>query len=144
MTKATLIILDTNVISEAIKREPNEAVFDWLARQDREQLCTTAITAAELRAGAAALDSGRRRDSLIGAINAALTVDLGGRILPFSDAASPAFAEITARRRRLGRGWSPMDMLIASIALVESLPVAMRNVDDFEETGVDVINPWDS
>ena len=139
-----MIILDTNVISEVIKRGPNEAVFNWLASQDPDQLCTTAITAAELRAGAAALDPGRRRDSLIEAINTALIVDLGGRILPFSDAASPAFAEITARRRRLGRGWSPMDMLIASIALVEGLPVATRDVDDFDETGVELINPWDA
>jgi toxin FitB len=137
-----LIILDTNVISEAIKREPSPVVRAWLAGIDRAQFCTTAITAAELKAGAAALDPGRRRDALISAIDQVLADDLGGRILPLDERCTPHFAEITARRRRLGVGWEPMDMLIASIALRNGFPVATRDVSGFEETGVDIINPW--
>lgn len=137
-----MIILDTNVISEAISSYPNQTVLEWLASQDPEQLCTTAITAAELRAGAPVLPAGRRRDALTEAINSMLAVDLDGRILPFSEPASKAFAEITARRRRLGLGWSAMDMLIAAIALVDSAGVATRDLGGFDATGVDLIDPW--
>ena len=130
------------MISDAIAVRPNEGVLAWLAAQDPEELCTTAITAAELRAGAAALDPGRRRETLVEAIEKALTDDLMGRIVPFDAKASLAFAEITARRRRLGKGWSPIDMLIASIAATTSSAVATRNVYDFEESDVELIDPW--
>jgi predicted nucleic acid-binding protein len=106
-------------------------------------LWTTAITAAELRAGVAALPEGRRKRDLHDAIEAALHVDLGNRVLPFDDAASVAFAAISARRRRSGSSWDHMDLLIAAIAAVKGATVATRNTIDFEETGVPFVDPWE-
>ena len=86
-----MIIVDTNVISDAISAKPTPSVYAWLRRQPIRDLWTTAVTAAELRAGVAALPDGRRKTALIGQIEGALSEDFEGRILPFDNAASAAF-----------------------------------------------------
>lgn len=137
-----MIILDTNVISDVIGRYPTERVCNWLAAQDPDRVWTTAITAAELRAGASALAEGHRKRQLSEAIEAALRVDFENRILPFDDAASSAYAEISAQRRRSGLSWDHLDLFIASIAAVNNAVVATRNVRDFEGCGVELVDPW--
>jgi predicted nucleic acid-binding protein len=139
-----LIIVDTNVISDAIAPKPSPMVLEWLAAQPVNDLWTTAITAAELRAGAAALQESRRKTTLSAAIENALSEDFSGRILPFDNAASVAFATISARRRRLGLSIGHMDMQIAAIAVVHAAVVATRNTYHFEEAGLILINPWDA
>lgn len=129
-----MIIVDTNVISDAIAPRPTERVLAWLAAQPVDALWTTAITAAELRAGVA-LPEGRRKRALGEAVEGALYADFAGRILPFDDAASIAFASISARRRRSGRPVAEMDVQIAAIALV-------RGATDFDDTGIAFVDPW--
>jgi hypothetical protein len=67
---------------------------------------------------------------------------MSSRILPFDSAAAHRFAEIVAVRRRIGREIQPLDAQIAAIAKVRGAVVATRNIDDFEECGIDLINPW--
>lgn len=137
-----MIIVDTNVISDAIAPRPTERVVAWLAAQPVDALWTTAITAAELRAGVAALPEGRRKRALGEAIEGALYADFAGRILPFDDAASVAFASVSARRRRSGRPVAEMDVQIAAIAMVRGATVATRNATDFDDTGIAFVDPW--
>lgn len=139
-----MIILDTNVISDAIAAVPTPRVLEWLAAQPIGDLWTTAVTAAEVRAGVSILIDGRKKQSLHEAVEAMLNEDFGGRILPFDDAASIAFARITARRRRLGRPVGLLDMQIAAIAVARGAPVATRNDLHFDDPEITVINPWDA
>lgn len=137
-----MIIVDTNLISDAIAPRPTPVVRDWLASQPVDELWTTAITAAELRAGAAALPAGQRRSLLVELIERLLIEDFEGRVLPFDDAATVPFAQITARQRRLGRPVGLLDVQIAAIAVVHGAAVATRNTLHFEEAGLVLINPW--
>ena len=137
-----MIILDTNVMSDAIAPIPTPIVLSWLAAQPVEELWTTAITAAELRAGVSILIDGRKKRALYDAIEAMLAIDFGGRILPFDDAASIAYARISARRRREGRGAGATDTMIAAIAVTRNAIVATRNTSHFDDPEVRMVNPW--
>lgn len=138
-----MIIVDTNVISEVISPRPTASVVNWLRVQPIDEVWTTAITAAELRAGVAALPEGRRKVGLGKTVELLLTGDFENRILAFDNEASKAFAEISGRRRRKGRNFGPLDMQIAAIAVVHGAAVATRNTAHFEEAGLILIDPWE-
>lgn len=138
-----MIILDTNVVSEPMRRKPDARVLAWLAAQDAGALYTTAVTEAELRTGLAIMPEGRRREALAAALEAVLGEDLAGRVLPFEGgAAARAYAAIQAGRRASGSPISMADAMIAAIARTRGASVATRNVSDFGDTGVEVIDPW--
>lgn len=138
-----MIILDTNVVSEPMRPEPDGRVLAWLAAQDAGALFITAVTEAELRTGLAIMPEGRRREALAAALEAVLAEDFAGRVLPFEGgAAARAYATIQAARRGMGRPISMTDAMIAAIAQARGAQVATRNVGDFADTGVDVVNPW--
>ena len=121
---------------------PAQVVLDWFAVQEAEALHITAITEAELRAGAAILSAGRRRDAIEAAIDAVVRQDFAGRVLPFDGAAARAYAAIRAERRTMGRPIAEADAQIAAIARTRGAAVATRNVVDFEGCGVEIIDPW--
>ncbi|ACJ01061.1 type II toxin-antitoxin system VapC family toxin [Rhodospirillum centenum] len=137
-----MLILDTNVLSEVLRRVPEPAVERWLAAQDGTDVYLTAITEAELRRGAAIMPAGRRKDGIAHAIDAILTEDFQGRILPFDSAAASAYAVIAAERQSAGRPISHFDAQIAAIARARSGIVVTRNTADFTGCGVVLINPW--
>ena len=137
-----MIVLDTNVVSEMLRPEPAPAVETWLAAQHGPDIHLSAIGEAELRRGIAMLPAGRRRDSLARAIDAIVTRDFAGRVLPFDSAAAVAFARIFADRRAAGRPISFPDCQIAATARANGAAIATRNVADFEGCGVEVIDPW--
>ena len=137
-----MIILDTNVVSELLRPAPSLAVEAWLAAQDGATVFFTAIGEAELRLGAAILPAGRRRTSLAEAIDAMLEADFRNRILPFDTAAAQAYAAIAATRRAAGRPISQFDCQIAAIARNKQAVLATRNKVDYEDCGIEVINPW--
>ena len=137
-----MIILDTNVVSELLRPAPSPAVEAWLAAQDGATVFFTAIGEAELRLGVAILPAGRRRTSLAEAIDAMLEEDFRGRILPFDTAAAQAYAAIAATRRAAGRPISQFDCQIAAIARNKQAVVATRNTVDYEDCGIEVIDPW--
>src|SRR5437868_6176723 len=110
-----MILLDTNVISELMRPQPDPGVESWIAAQPAGELFITAITEAELRFGIEILPPGQRRQQLQIALAGMLDVDFAGRVLPFDSAAAVAYATVAADRRRSGRPISQMDAQIAAI-----------------------------
>lgn len=139
-----MILLDTNVISELMRADPNSTVLTWFGAHDAASLFISAVTEAELRTGVAILPEGKRRDHLQSALEGMIVEDFPGRVLPFDSQAARAYADIAAGRRTAGRPIAEADCQIAAIAKAAGAPVATRNVKDFDGCGVEVINPWDA
>lgn len=137
-----MIILDTNVLSEVMLHEPDAAVVDWLDRQAAESLWLTSVTVFEVRLGLALLPAGRRRRALEQAFALFLTDDLENRILDFDSAAAVAAATLAAARTRAGRPSDMRDTQIAGIALARRATLATRNVRQFADLTVPVVDPW--
>lgn len=139
-----MIVLDTNVLSELAKPDPDASVLAWVARQRRAELCTTAVNEAELAYGLALLPKGRRRDALTQAVARLLGEGLGGRVLAFDRAAATIYGDVASRRRGVGRPIATADGQIAAIARACGAKlVASRDRGGFEGCGVPVLNPWE-
>jgi len=139
-----VIILDTNVISELARTDPEPNVVTWLDSLPAAEVATTAITVAELLYGVARLPDGRRRAALAETIDALISEDFRGRVEPFDRRAAERYATIVVGREKKGRPIGMADAQIAAICLVRSAPLATRNTGDFADTGIDLINPWDA
>ena len=137
-----MIVLDTNVVSELMRPSPAPAVVEWIAGHDAADLFLTAVGEAELRAGVAVMPAGRRRDGIASAVESMLREDFASRILAFDSAAARSYAAVVAARRRSGRPLAQFDGQIAAIAHSRRMAVATHNTRDFEDTGVDLIDPW--
>ena len=137
-----MIVIDTNVVSELMRMTPEPAVMTWFSGQDSAELYLTAVSEAELRAGAAILPAGRRRDRLTAEVDAVVREDFAGRVLPFDSAAASAYAAIAASRRSMGRPILEADCQSAAIARASDAAVATRNGADFEHCGIALIDPW--
>ena len=137
-----VVLLDTNVVSELIRKSPAPAVEAWVARHYLEDLFFSAVGEAELRYGAAILPAGRRRETLVSDIETMLLDAFEDRVLPFDSEAARAYAELAALRRSAGRPVAPADCQIAAIARSRNMAVATRNVRDFEDMGIEIIDPW--
>lgn len=137
-----VVLLDTNVVSELVRKSPDPAVGAWAAGHPLEDLFFLAVGEAELRYGAAILPTGRRRETLISDIERMLHDAFEGRILPFDSDAARAYADIAAMRRSAGRPVAPADCQIAAIARSRAIAVATRNVRDFEDIDIEVVDPW--
>ena len=138
-----MILLDTNVVSELMRPAPAQAVMSWLTTRPPTSLFLSTVTEAELRYGVMLLPEGRRRSELLTALETMLTVDFAGRILPFDSPAASAFAAISTGRRQMGKPISQFDAQIAAIAQSRGAELATRNVADFEDCAVRIINPWE-
>lgn len=135
-----MIILDTNVISEAMRgSSADRSVLSWI-RSLREQPVTTVVNRAELLSGVALLPDGKRRDALAASAREALAGL--GVCLPLTPEAADEYADIVATRRHGGRPIGGMDALVAAIARVSGAGIATRNTDDFAGLGLDLIDPW--
>ena len=139
-----MLVLDTNVLSAMMSAEPTRKVADWLLGQPSEALFTAAVCQAEILSGIAILPDGRRRADLEAAAHAMFADDFYGRVLPFDAEAAVAYAEVFAARRKAGRPTGTVDLMLAAIARVRGASVITRNVADFEEIGLTIINPWDN
>ena len=117
-------------------------VLAWFGRQAAAALYLSAVVEAELRRGAAALPAGKRRDRLIAIIDAMISEDFAGRVLPFNSASAVSFAAVFIDRQTAGRPISFPDCQIAATARAHGAVIATRNVADFEGCGIDVIDPW--
>jgi predicted nucleic acid-binding protein len=137
-----MIILDTNVLSELMKPTPASTVVDWIGSQPAASLYTTSITQAEILHGLMLLPPGRRRAALEVAATAMFAEDFGGRILGFGADAAPPYAGIASDRRRAGRPISHFDAQIAAIARSTGAVLATRNLADFDDCGVTLVDPW--
>jgi predicted nucleic acid-binding protein len=137
-----MIILDTNVISEAMSSAPNTNLSRWLSGQLTSQLFTTAISLAEILYGIELLPIGKRRSGLFVTAESMFAKLFAGRILTFDDPAARAFAPIAVNRRSGGRPITLFDAEIAAIAQANGAVLATRNTLDFEGCGVRLVNPW--
>jgi toxin FitB len=136
-----MIIVDTNVASELMRPSPAVAVRDWVREQDARALCTTAITVAEIRYGIERLPDGRRKEG-VRAAAAEIFGMFAEQVLPFDAAAAEQYALVVSHRDGRGLPIGGFDAQIAAICRARGAALATRNLTDFKETGVDVIDPW--
>lgn len=137
-----MIVLDTNVISEAIKPSPDAHVMAWLRGQSLAIMATTAVSLAEINYGLCRLPRGRRRDDLETRLRAFLARGFGDRILAFDAPAAGVYGEIVTARQSVGRPIDAFDAMIAAIARSRGATVATRNLADFDGCGLLVLDPW--
>ncbi len=137
-----MFVLDTNVVSELMREAPESKVRAWLDAQLTSDLFIPAITEAEIRTGIDVLPDGERRRGLNAAAERAFGVLFAERILPFDSDATQAYALIAVARRAAGRPISQADCQIAAIARSRGASVVTRDVDGFQGSGVEVVNPW--
>jgi predicted nucleic acid-binding protein len=138
-----MIVLDTNVLSEVLRPQPEPRVLSWLDEQAANSVFTTSVTQGEILFGIRLLGDGQRRRKLWDAATAIFEDDFAGRVLSFDSDAAGHYAEIGASRRTAGRPISQFDATIAAITRSHGATLATRNAKDFEGCGIDVVNPWD-
>jgi len=138
-----VILLDTNVISELMRPKPDPGVLAWADGLDPEAVAITAMNEAEILHGLARLPAGRRQVQLQLSWEALVAELFSGRIWPFSSEAAHWYAEVLRRRERLAQPMATADAVIAATALANGVPLATRDVHDFAEIGLMLINPWD-
>lgn len=136
-----MIVLDTNVVSEAMKPEPNADLRAWLNDQAAETLYLSSVTLAELLFGIRALPAGKRKNLLDRALSELLDL-FEDRILPFDTVAARHYADLAALAKNGGRGFPTPDGYIAAVASSRGFMVASRDTSPFEAAGLTVINPW--
>ncbi|HUZ76318.1 MAG TPA: type II toxin-antitoxin system VapC family toxin [Chloroflexota bacterium] len=136
-----MIVLDTNVVSELMRPEPDPQVATWVRDRGRRELGTTAITLAEVRYGIARLTDGRRKQILLATADEIFST-YHDQVLPFDAVAAEQYAIIASTRERAGRPISGFDAQIAAVCRARGAALATRNVADFEGTGVEIIDPW--
>ncbi|MGO1949619.1 MAG: type II toxin-antitoxin system VapC family toxin [Mycobacteriaceae bacterium] len=137
-----MIILDTNVVSEPMRRHPDQNVVDWLDAQAPETLYLTTITLAEVRFGIAALPDGFRRNTLHERFEHEFVPLFGERMLPFDMNATTSFSALRSRSRQQGKAIGDFDALIAAIAMSRGYVVATRDTSPFQNAGLVTINPF--
>lgn len=137
-----MILLDTIVLAEPLRREPELRVIEWIDAQPLEKLFMSAITVAELRAGIALLPAGKRRAVLQESLETRLLPLFAARVLPFDRGCTQAYASLIARTCAAGVALSAADGYIAAIAAANGFAVATRNAAPFQAAGVTVIDPW--
>lgn len=137
-----MIVLDTNVISEVMRPQPEPAVITWLNGHDINILYLTSISAAEIGYGLAVLPEGKRKETLQNRFEKFISQGFQYRILSFDTTAAHFYAEIMGKSKRIGKPMSVLDGQIAAIAKTHRFFLATRNSKDFEHCNIDLINPF--
>ncbi len=137
-----MIVLDTDVVSEPTRPQPDPVAVAWLRRQAPESLFLTTTTLAELLLGIELLPLGRRRNEIEMALVALIGRLFGQRVLPFDHEAARIYAERVGKARAAGRTISVGDGQIAAVAAAKGFSVATRDAAPFIAAGLRVINPW--
>lgn len=139
-----MIVLDTNILSELVRPHPAPEVKNWLSSKAAEDiLVTTAITISEIGYGLARLPDGKRRQELEERFQILTGSGFEFIVLPFDDKAARLAGPMRAAREAQGLHAQSADMMIAAIAKLAGAALATRNIKDFTETGIELINPWD-
>ncbi|TQX86024.1 MULTISPECIES: type II toxin-antitoxin system VapC family toxin [Rhizobium] len=139
-----MILLDTNVISEPLKSQPDPRVAAWIDTQAVETLYVAAISLAELRYGIAVHPDGKKKQAAQEKLDRLMLPLFRGRIMPFDEAAAQAYAELRAAAAKKGKAIGDSDGYIAATAKANGLMIATRDTSPFEAAGLTVINPWEA
>ncbi|MGJ0622305.1 MAG: type II toxin-antitoxin system VapC family toxin [Methylocystis sp.] len=137
-----MILLDTNIVSEMIKPTGDANVRRWMDSFADIDFFIGAPIVAELRFGLALLPEGRKKEALTRAFDTIENEIFAGRILAFDQRAAHAFGRLRAKRQARGRPLNVMDALVASIASAHAMTLATRNVADFDDLELVVVNPF--
>jgi predicted nucleic acid-binding protein len=137
-------LLDTNCISEAVRPKPDLRVMQWMEAANENLLYLSVLTLGEIRKGLAGLPQGQRRTRLESWLILELGARFSGRILPIDAAVSDRWGLLAADAKIKGKALSAIDGLLAATALHHSLTIVSRNVRDFANTPVPILNPWES
>jgi toxin FitB len=135
-------LVDTNVPSELVRSQPEPSVERWIAAQNLDSLFISAVSFGELRKGITLLSPGKRRIELESWIEGDLSILFSGRILSVTRSISERWGMLDAGRQLAGRPLNTADGMIAATALEHDLTVVTRNVNDFDQLGVTILNPW--
>ena len=138
-----MILLDTNVVSAVMARTPEPSVLEWLDSQRTDTLFLSTITIAEIGYGLQVLPMGKRRRILEDRFDRFVASGFAQRVLSFDEKAARLYGELMGHRRQPGRPMSALDGQVAAIARANHFAVATRNVRDFEECGLEIVNPFD-
>jgi toxin FitB len=136
-----MVILDTNVLSALMRQTPERHVVDWLDRQPRTSVWTSAVTVLEIRFGLQTLAAGRRRTLLTEAFDELLE-KIDQRVAAFDTAAAELSSDLMAARQKKGRPGSLRDTMIAGIVLAQHATLVTRNTAHFEDAKIPLVNPW--
>ncbi len=139
-----MIVLDTNVLSEAMKPSPDARVMHWLEGYQVRSLATTAISIAEVKYGLACLPEGKRRRDLEERFDLFIVKGFGSHVLSFDNSSASVYAEIVSLRKKAGRAIEAFDAMIASICRTHGTSLATRNGTHFQDCGIEILNPWEN
>ena len=137
-----MILLDTHVIFELMRPHPEPRLLARADGLDPKAVAITARTQAEILHGLARLPDGRRKQNLQQSWDALMAEVFTGRVWPFTSAAARWYAQLLRRREQLGRSMATAEAVIAVTALAQGAKLATRDVADFADIGLEVINPW--
>jgi predicted nucleic acid-binding protein len=135
-------LIDTNVLSEARRPEPNRGIIEWLDQLDEDRAFISVISLAEIRRGVALMDKGRRRDALAEWLTHGLAERFAGRILAVDERIAFVWGDLMAEAKRRGIGLASMDGLLAATAFVHDLTLVTRNVRDFRNLDLKLLDLW--
>ena len=136
-------LLDTNCISEVVRLKPEPRVMAWMEGAEESLLYLSVLTMGEIRKGLAALQQSKRRTQLETWLELELQARFSGRILPIDAAVADRWGLLAASAKRRGKALSSIDGLLAATAIHHNLTIVSRNVSDFANTYVPVVNPWE-
>ena len=136
-------LVDTNVISELIAREPNPKVVAWIDQLDPSMVYLSVVTIGEIRKGIEKLTASRRKDAIKKWLETDLLIRFEGRIIEISAETMLTWGELVGHLEREGKPIGAIDSLIAATALQGQYVLATRNAEDFQNTDVAVVNPWE-
>jgi predicted nucleic acid-binding protein len=137
-------LVDTNVLSEAVRTKPEPRVLDWIGAADETLLYLSVLTLGEIRKGLALLPQGKRRTRIEAWLDVEVQSRFAGRILPITSAVADRWGLLTAEARKKVRPLATIDALLAATALEHNFTIVTRNIRDFRDTHVLLLNPWDS
>ena len=135
-------LLDTNVLSEATRAQPDARVAGWLSARPSRALFISVVSVAEILKGILLLPEGKKKRKLEGWLESDLLPAFAGRVLPLGEEEMREWAAVQADAEKSGRRLPVVDSLIAATARCHGLTIATRNIDDFRHCKIPVLNPW--
>lgn len=138
----SMIVLDTNVISELMRTQPHQNVVQWVSQQNPENLCITSITLGEVLRGIDRIANKKRRDDLTNRFLTATSKTFAQRIYPYDEDAALCFGPLCKKREDAHLRIDVVDIMIAAVAYGLGAKIATRNIKDFKQIGIPLIDPW--